>query len=209
MGLVLASSSPRRKKLMEEAGYHFRVMEPASVEIHSGPPWELVVENARRKALSVGGGVNDVVIGADTVVLCGGTVLGKPGDEEDARRMLHLQMRAPQKVYSGLAVHDAEKGKIVTGYEVSAVVMSGGAEAVETYISSGMWKGKAGSFGIQDDSHLGIRVISGEKDNVTGMPMVLLERLLSLIGFSRGGSDISGDGSPVGRSVTGREGGSQ
>lgn len=209
MGLVLASSSPRRKKIMEEAGYRFRVMKPAPAEILSGPPWELVVENARRKALSVREGVNDVVIGADTVVLHRGTVLGKPRDEEDARRMLDLQMGSPQKVYSGLAIHDAEKGKIVTGYEVSTVVMSGGAEAVETYISSGRWKGKAGSFGIQDDSHLGIRLISGEKDNVTGMPMVLLGRLLSLLGFRCGGSDLSGDGLPGVRSVTGKEGGSQ
>ncbi len=181
--LVLASSSPRRRRLMEEAGYEFMVMEPSAEEVLSGNPEELVVENARRKAVSVLGESGDIIIGADTIGVCNGNLLGKPKDLEDARRMLLLQQDHPCKVISGLVVHDVKKGKTIHGYEVSIVEMDGGMEGVEEYLSTGQWKGKAGSFGIQDRGPIGAKVVFGEEDNVIGMPMTLLRRLLSLSGF--------------------------
>ncbi len=183
LGLILASSSPRRRRLMEEAGYEFRVMEPTAEEVLSGVPEELVMENAMRKALSVSEGSDDIIIGADTIGVCNGEILGKPNDMEDSKRMLLLQQDHPCRVISGLVVHDVKKGKTIHGYEVSIVEMDGGIEGVEDYLSTGQWKGKAGSFGIQDRGPIGARVVFGEEDNVIGMPMTLLRRLLSLTVF--------------------------
>ena len=143
----------------------------------------ILVENARRKAISVISGSGDIIIGADTIGVCNGNLLGKPKDLEDARRMLLLQQDHPCRVITGMAVHDLRKGKTIHGYEVSVVEMDGGRNGVEEYLSTGQWKGKAGSFGIQDRGSIGARVVIGEEDNVIGMPMTLLRRLLSLTGF--------------------------
>lgn len=181
--LVLASSSPRRKDLMEEAGFEFRTAEPHAEELHAGKPEELVVENAKRKALSVQSDMDGIIIGADTIGICNGELLGKPADENDARRMLLLQQDHPCMVITGLVVLDTRKNRTIQGYERSVVVMEGGRNGVEEYLKSGLWEGKAGSFGIQDRGPIGARVVEGEEDNVVGMPITLLRRLLSLIGY--------------------------
>ncbi len=183
MKLVLASSSPRRKRLMEEAGYEFRTADPHAEELHAGNPEELVTENARRKALSVECGEDEIVIGADTIGICNGEVLGKPVDENDARRMLLLQQEYPCMVITGLVTLDTKTNRTMQGYERSLVVMEGGRNGVEEYLKTGLWKGKAGSFGLQDRGPIGARVVEGEEDNVIGMPITLLRRLLSLIGY--------------------------
>lgn len=183
MGLVLASSSPRRRDLMEASGFEFKTWEPDADEIYEGKPEDIVVENARRKALSIPGSKGDIIIGCDTIGECNGQILSKPVDMDDARRMLRLQQEYPCLVISGIAVHDVEKGRTFHGFEISTVVMDGGIDGVEEYLSTGQWKGKAGAFGIQDRGPIGARIVSGEEDNVIGLPMTLLKRLLSLVGF--------------------------
>jgi septum formation protein len=168
---------------MEEVGYEFKIVEPHTEELHTGKPEDLVVENARRKALSVECGEDEIVIGADTIGICNGELLGKPADENDARRMLLLQQDHPCMVITGLVVLDCKRNRTLHGYERSVVVMEGGREGVEKYLKTGQWKGKAGSFGLQDRGPIGARVVEGEEDNMIGMPITLLRRLLSLIGY--------------------------
>lgn len=183
MALVLASGSPRRSRLLRDSGFDFVIREPFVEEIYDGLPSEFVVMNSRSKALSVRAEGGDIVIGADTVVICNSEVLGKPKDREDARRMVELQLRHPQEVITGICIIDASGGKECTGYEVSTVVMDGSEDAVEKHIESGEWKGKAGAYGIQDRGPLKARVVAGNEDNVVGLPMTLVRRLLSLVGF--------------------------
>jgi septum formation protein len=183
MNMILASSSPRRRELMISAGYEFTVIVPDVEELSYGDPYELVIGNAISKARSIGCEKGDIIIGADTTGICDGKILGKPVDEEDARRMLFLQQNHPCVVITGVAVLDTGKNRMIHGYERSVVVMDGGSEGVEEYLESGLWKGKAGSFGLQDRGPIGARVVEGEEDNVIGMPITLLRRLLSLTGF--------------------------
>jgi septum formation protein len=97
--------------------------------------------------------------------------------------MLLLQQDHPCIVITGIAVHDRSRNKMIHGYERSVVIMTGGKQGVEEYLESGQWMGKAGSFGLQDGGPIGAKVVDGEEDNVIGMPMTLLRRLLSLVGF--------------------------
>jgi len=183
MKLILASSSPRRKELMEKAGFEFDVITPDCEEYHDGTPEEIVVDNAVRKTMAIDNIDEGIMIGCDTIGLCNSEILGKPVDEDDARRMLLLQQDHPCMVASGIAVRDMVKGTVHYGYEVSMVEMDGGPGGVDEYIASGQWRGKAGAFGIQDRGPIGAKVVSGEEDNVMGLPMTLLRRLLSLVGF--------------------------
>ncbi len=179
MKLILASSSPRRRDLLRGEGYDIEILEPAADEVEDGDPYHIVVENARLKAGSVQR--DGIVIGADTIVLCDGEILGKPGDRSDAERMLQLQMEHPQEVITGLCVIDGVRE--YSGYEVSAVVMDP-CDDLDAYLESGLWRGKAGAYGIQDDGPIKARVTHGNENNVIGLPISLLRRLLSLTSFS-------------------------
>ncbi|MBN1539380.1 MAG: septum formation protein Maf [Candidatus Thermoplasmatota archaeon] len=183
MGLVLASGSPRRKDLLKEAGINFVVRAPAVEESVHGEPKKVVVSNARAKARSVTDCEGGIILGADTVVVCNGEVMGKPGNEKDACRMLELELGNPQTVITGVCVIDVSTGREFTGYEISKVVMDGAPSALREHLKSGQWEGKAGAYGLQDNGPLKARVIEGNEDNVVGLPMTLVRRLLSLLGF--------------------------
>lgn len=187
MKLILASSSPRRKELMETAGYSFNAAAPDVEESSNGFAQDLVIENARRKARAVPGFDGSLVIGADTIVECGPELLGKPLSVEDASRMIELQLDRTTRIYTGIVILDTSKDIEVNGFEISEVVMNADSDSVARYLGSGLWKGKAGAFGIQDPSSIDIALVSGELDNVIGMPMILLERLLGIIGYNRSG----------------------
>jgi len=183
MRLVLASTSPRRSRLLRDADWEFDVAAPSSEEIALDTPERTVMGNASAKARSVQATCDALVIGADTLVVCDGEVLGKPRDREDARRMLALQLRYPQEVLTGVCVRDVRRDRELIGFESSLVVMKGDTEDLELYLDSGLWEGKAGGYGIQDPSGMEVVLMNGERDNVEGLPMKLLRRLLSLAGF--------------------------
>ncbi len=182
--LIVASTSPRRKMLLEEAGFIFSVLSPGSEEILEGDPAGIVVKNAEAKARSVEAGMGDIVIGADTIVVCNGEILGKPVDVEDARRMIELQLLHPQEVITGVCVLEVSTNRSLTGHEISGVSMNGSKDAVLKHLESRQWMGKAGAYGIQDEGSLSFQILFGERDNIVGMPMTLLKRLLSLAGFN-------------------------
>ena len=203
--LVLASSSPRRRELLAEAGYEFTVVPPppeieCGVCSESGPAG-LVAELAYRKAQAVVGLLQDeeisrgptiawrrfpspgshapIVIAADTVAECDGFTLGKPHDEEDARAMLRQLSGREHRVLTGLCLWRlGDRGPLVQ-VAVTTLKMDPltGAQ-LDEYLASGQWEGKAGAFGYQD--RLGwVHTVEGSESNVVGLPMELLAEMLA------------------------------
>lgn len=181
--LILASQSPRRRELLIEAGYDFTVVPPAE-SAESPPsdrlaPAELVAVLACQKAADVAARVpSGLVLGCDTVAECGGRILGKPADRDDARAMFRLLRGREHAVYSGLCLWQRPEDRVRVVVEVTHLVMDELDDAeIEGYLDTGQWQGKAGGFGYQD--RLGwIHVRAGSESNVVGLPLELLARLL-------------------------------
>jgi septum formation protein len=193
--LILGSQSPRRRQLLAEAGFEFEVVAPAesaeeNVPIHASPA-ELVAKLAYRKAADVATRVDKaLVIGCDTVAECDGLILGKPVDEEHARRMLKTLSGRRHRVLSGLCLWPVGNSSSTTAseplqrVEITSLDMDRLSDSqLDEYLASGQWSGKAGSFGYQDE--LGwVHVAEGSVSNVVGLPMELFENML-LEMFSR------------------------
>ncbi len=183
--LILASSSPRRRQLLAEAGYEFEVIEPhpeaeCGVCSRETPP-ELVARLALQKAGDVARRTDrGLVIGCDTVAECHhGQILGKPREREDARRMLTLLAGQEHRVYSGLCLWQRPEDTILGAVDVTTLVMDRLTPLqIEEYLDSGAWEGKAGAFGYQDGLDW-VHIVEGSESNVVGLPMELLQRLLS------------------------------
>lgn len=190
---------------MEAAGYEFEVIVPdESVECgvcSQNGPAGLVTDLAFRKARAVrelvrgrGGEDGRVLVAADTVAELDGFVLGKPRDEEHARRMLRQLRGRAHRVLTGVCVwplpHPGPlpegEGELLPRIEVAVtqlVMDPFSDEAIEDYLATGEWRGKAGSFGYQD--RLGwVHVETGSESNVVGLPMELLAEMLARVGES-------------------------
>ena len=178
MTLVLASASPRRAELLRQIDIPFTVVEPEISEEISGPekPADLVVDLAQRKASAVTRRLESgFVIGADTVVFFEGQSLGKPADEEDARRMLEMLSGKVHEVFSGLALFNAAGGNFETGLSKTKVWMKTLAKNnIDLYVKSGEPLDKAGAYGIQGRGAVFIDKIEGCYFNVVGLPLSLL-----------------------------------
>jgi len=184
--IILASGSPRRRELLQEAGYNFTVIQPAE-DVECGVcsefgPAGLVADLAYRKAAAVrktlGNDSAAVVVAADTVAECDGFILGKPRDELDARAMLTQLSGREHRVLTGVCLWPLDGGAPVIRVAVSKLRMDTLTDAqLDEYIASGQWEGKAGSFGYQD--RLGwVHVVEGSESNVVGLPMELLAEML-------------------------------
>ena len=185
--LVLASGSPRRRELLDGAGYAFEVLEPSSEAecgVCSGAgPVELVTELALKKATDVALRVHEaVILAADTVVECQGQILGKPTSEEHAQWMLELLSGEEHRVFTGVCVWPCPLGNPILRVSQTTLRMDELAERqIDEYLDSRQWEGKAGAFGYQD--RLGwIHIISGSESNVVGLPMELVEKMLAEVG---------------------------
>lgn len=184
--IILASSSPRRRQLLEAAGYAFDVI-PPSDSAEDGPydresPPELVARLARQKAADVARRVSSgVVIGCDTVAECRGQILGKPGDREQARQMLSMLRGNEHHVYSGLCLWRRPDDEKRQGIAVTKLVMEAISDRqLSDYLDTNLWAGKAGAFGYQDGLDW-VHVVEGSESNVVGLPMDLLARLIGEI----------------------------
>jgi septum formation protein len=174
--LILASRSPRRRRLLQQAGFRFRVVSSTIEERfnrHESP-----ARNAKRialeKALDVASKVRSgVVVGADTIVVVNGRILGKPRTSKEARRMLSLLSGRMHTVYTGFALVDASTGRSVVEVEKTRVWfrrLSNG--EIDSYIRSGSPFDKAGGYGIQDDhGALFVEKVEGCFYNVVGFPL--------------------------------------
>ncbi len=187
--LILASSSPRRRQLMQEAGYTFTVVEPAVQEPErmgaDVPPTHQAEALSYFKARSIAA-IQEagLVIGADTVVACEGLVWGKPLDLEDARRTLHALVGRRQDVITGVTLLDASSGRRMISHDTTVVSMRDlPEETIEAYLLTGDWAGKAGAYGIQDRGDAFIERVDGSFTNVVGLPMELLATMLIEWGY--------------------------
>lgn len=187
--LILASASPRRRDLLAQAGYAFHVF-PAHIPEHrhaGETPVAFATRLAREKAEAVfrdkerdRGEDQDtlVVLGADTIVLVGDEVLGKPADVADAARMLRLLSGGKHQVITGVAV--ASASGIESTAETTAVVMDAISEQeIQDYIASGEPMDKAGAYAIQGRAGRWIPRIEGCYFNVVGLPLSAVTKLLN------------------------------
>ena len=185
--LILASSSPQRQRLLTEAGYRFEVVAPAEHAEDGPEAGEAPVDYAARMAYQKGADVvgrvrSGVVIACDTIVECGGEILGKPVDLADARRMLSALSGQVHHVYSGLCVWPTTEGEPAIRTAETRLVMNRlSSEVLEEYLASGAWAGKSGAFGYQD-RHGWLQVVAGSESNVIGLPLELLGEMLGRAG---------------------------
>ncbi|MBV9079648.1 MAG: septum formation protein Maf [Elusimicrobia bacterium] len=186
--LLLASASPRRRALMREHGYKFRIV-PSGVNerVPRGiRPAAMVKLLALRKAKFVARAHRgDVVLGADTTVYLQGKIIGKPRNPAHARRMLRALSGAWQKVYTGVAIAWDGGKRTASEVAVSSVKMR---RLGETEIERASHKhlDKAGGYAVQEEEDAFVERIVGDYDNVVGLPMKAVKRLLRRVGVSRG-----------------------
>jgi septum formation protein len=184
--LILASGSPRRRQLLSEAGYDFEVVVPSELAecgVCSGEtPPELVARLAIQKAADVSTRIGpSIIVACDTVAECRGQILGKPRDEEHARRMLELLSGREHRVYSGVCVWCVPAGEPdVRVAETSLRMDLLTPRQIDDYLATGGWEGKAGAFGYQDGL-VWVHVERGSESNVVGLPMELLAEMLTTV----------------------------
>ena len=180
--LILASSSPRRRQIMQELGLTFQAIPPRYFEetMDGMSPEELVCHNALGKAREVSGHCQDsIVIGCDTVIVFGNEILGKPLTSERARFTLSSLSGHSHSVLSGLAVIDVGLKKELVGHEESVITFRRlTKDETEKYIESGEPLDKAGAYGIQGRGELFVKRIEGSFSNVVGLPKALLMNFL-------------------------------
>jgi len=188
--IVLASASPRRRRLLEEAGFEFEVRVSGVDESHdpSETPEVIAESLARRKATAVAESSerdDALYLGADTVVALereeGSTLLGKPADALEAREMLTRLSGTRHAVVTGVCVVRGSDGEVFQGSERTWVVMREITPAeIEAYVASGEWEDKAGGYAIQETADAFVEALEGGGfDNVVGLPVGLTRELLS------------------------------
>lgn len=177
--IILASQSPRRRELMEKLNIPFTVR-VADIDETMDPELPLPVAVAllsRRKARAVPHEKSDIVIAADTVVVCDDTVLGKPRDEKDAFRMLSSLSGRAHKVMTGITV--LQDSKVVSHTEITDVYFRElSKEEIKAYIQTGDPMDKAGAYGIQSGAAVFVEKLHGDYFNVVGLPVCRLSCIL-------------------------------
>jgi len=190
--LILASASPRRRQLLTEAGIVFETLPPDANAEDERRSNELPAEYVRRLAFQKAKNVADkveqgIILGSDTIVLCGENILEKPIDRNDARKML-LQLRGQvHYVLSGLCLIKKEAGNAMAvqqATETTRLVMQPlSDDEIEAYLDTEMWQGKAGAFGYQDGNDW-IAVLEGSESNVVGLPLELFRTMYVSNGYT-------------------------
>lgn len=200
--IILASASPRRKELLEQIGLEFEICPAKGEEIITKTiPEEVVMELSKQKAEEVASMVvafgeenkaittpSDIlVIGADTVVAYDGKILGKPKDEEDAKRMLTMLSGNTHSVFTGvtlLLIDKSGRAGAKVFYEKTDVSMYPMTAAeIERYVASGEPMDKAGAYAIQGKCAIYIEKIEGDYNNVVGLPIARIYQELKNIGI--------------------------
>lgn len=197
--IILASASPRRRELLEQIGIKFEIRVSDREEIfHSTIPEEIVRELALQKAENVAemlkkeetGGQDCVIIGADTIVVRDGKILGKPGDNEEAFQMLRSLQGRDHQVFTGVALldfgEDGRENVTLHAEETKVFVDNMSDDEIRQYVKTGECRDKAGAYGIQGRFAAYISRIEGDYYNVVGLPVSYLYRQLRniLIAFS-------------------------
>lgn len=188
--LILASRSPRRLNLLRQIGLAPEVI-PCDIPedfVADRTPAQNAVELASLKAQKIAGSVRSgCVLGADTIVTIDGTMLGKPADDADARRMLRLLSGRMHLVHTGFALIHQPSGAMHTGVEETRVFFRELPEAeIAEYVRGGSPMDKAGAYGIQDDyGAVFVRRVEGCYYNVVGLPLSAVYSALMHMGVVR------------------------
>ncbi|RPI18799.1 MAG: septum formation protein Maf [Ignavibacteriae bacterium] len=190
--IILASSSPRREYLLngvlKNFGLKFQII-PANIieSVHPGKSFDKTVKDlAREKAEEVASRESGLIIAADTIVVLNNNVLGKPENEDDAKRILKLLRGNDHEVFTGIAFIDTKTNRIVEDFEVTKVRFRNMSDSeIDFYVKSGSPMDKAGAYGIQDDfGSTFVESINGDYFNIVGLPVVKtylhLKELLNL-----------------------------
>ena len=186
--IILASSSPRRADLLRSIGVEFEIV-PSQVQErpHTGEaPADYITRLARAKVISIARKREQgLVIGADTIVVLDGKILGKPVDEADAARMLRSLSGRWHAVMTGVALYDVATRQEVADYDKTLVRFGQLNEPeIDWYVKSGEPMDKAGAYGIQGLAGLFVEEVAGNYFNVVGLPLPLVYRLARRLGYS-------------------------
>ncbi|MCM8790341.1 MAG: Maf family protein [Candidatus Omnitrophica bacterium] len=185
--IILASGSKARREILREMGLKFTVVRSGAKESRKikGSCGKLVMDNALRKACEVARRFDSgIVIAADTVVMAGRKIIGKPKNLKDAFQTLKLLSKKPQWVYSGIAVVDIDNDKVYTDYERTKVYMYPLTNLqIRNYFKAVSPLDKAGSFDIQGRGGIFIDRIEGCFYNVVGLPLAKLAKMLAKVGI--------------------------
>lgn len=188
--IVLASKSPRRIDLLTELGLKFIHYSPDFIEktesLAGETPEEIVLYNAVGKAQEASRRFKDaIIIGVDTIGVSHGHILGKPEDNEDAKRLIRLISGTEHSVISGLCVMNSKSKKTSTQTVETKVEMEKiDEEDIEKYVASGEGADKAAAYAIQGKGSLFIKGIKGDYFNVVGLPIYALKKLLKEFGVN-------------------------
>lgn len=178
--LILASGSPRRRELLTRMGYQFEIIVPNVDENVSGHARDVVAVLSRRKAEAVAQGEKSgIIIASDTLVSLNGQALGKPRDEEDARRMLRLLSGKTHEVFTGVTIIDAANGRSETQAVRTGVIFRELSDGeIASYVATGEPMDKAGAYAIQGGAHGFVEGFEGSYENVIGFPVDEIRQML-------------------------------
>lgn len=186
--LILASASPRRLELLRTLGLRPEVRHPGIREDRGedDPPREHVLRLARAKAAAVAAGIGGqaaLVLSADTAVVVGGKMLGKPRDEGEAEVMLRSLSGRAHEVVTGVHIERTDDGRAVSSAETTRVRFRNCSDAlIRWYVSTGEPLDKAGAYGIQARGALLVASVEGSWTNVVGLPLEILPELFLELG---------------------------
>ena len=184
--LILASSSPQRRALLERLGVHFEIRPVDAAELDRGDPAAVALANALGKARAARAPDRaEAVIGCDTIVAQGGQIYGKPADERGARATLRALSGETHEVISGLALALPEGERTATA-RTAVSFRELGEELLAWYLALGEWRGRAGGYAIQGAGAALVRWIEGDYENVVGLPLATLLDLYPGLLLSRG-----------------------
>jgi septum formation protein len=180
--IILASTSPRRKELMKKVAAKFKIADPKYREHHHKhlKPKELVKFLALGKARAAAKKYpRSIIVGADTVVVFRGEVLGKPKNKKDAERMLKKLRGNKHFLYTGYAVINTKTGRIISGVEVGKLYFKNYSDKViADYIATGKPMDKAGAYAIQDIGRKLVKKYIGDRSTIIGLPVKRIKRAI-------------------------------
>ncbi len=182
MNIILASASPRRKEILENANVKFDVVKSTINEVilDQELPSQVVMRLAFEKCMDIASkNENDLVIGADTIVVLDDIILGKPKDKEDATSMIKKLSGKTHQVITGISLINLNVNKKIIDYVVSNVKFKDlSEEDIKDYIQTNESLDKAGAYGIQGYGAILVEEIQGDYFNIVGLPISRLSDLL-------------------------------
>ena len=182
MNIILPSASPRRKEILENANVKFKIMASSIEELtlDSESPCQMVMRLAFEKGIDIASRQkSDLVISADTIVVLDNTILGKPKDEIEARKMITSLSGRTHQVITGISLINLDNNKKIIDYVISNVKFKKlSEEDINDYIRTRESLDKAGAYGIQGYGALLVEEIQGDYFNIVGLPISRLSDLL-------------------------------